>query len=1027
MYFFTNTVKITLRVYKLFCKFDIHAVLCYMYLIIIMNGYIQINDNISIIHGIIVKITKQNNVRIIDINKPNSSMLIHISNIKLILRLFEETNIEKDLICNLPIKIFCKRENGKTIYTIYDILNKQNNYDKNFDKWLLHRRDTEPNTKTNKIIYDPGIKKEIIKDSEKLHTWLTNGIDNKPDKYIGTELSNEYNKYLSKLEKIKSKLNKIDIIEEMILRGMKIKPDILVAKRICDRTKIKNIPIKFIKLLIEQYLPLIEKFHHLTSKYDLKSFAEDLGICKILKKLENSYDKSDADELLEYDKINKIYLLSINYIINNNFSIKKKINKLLLSEINIKNINKLFQKDYDKNTNILEFIGKYSSYYLEKKKDIERKKSNMDILWKVIETLYRKLNNKNTFSEINKILIDDRLSHHSKLNINKVLDELHNTLIHKIDNEWYTLIDRFNEQVFVVNFHKNLNSMPVNMIDNYGEYTEGLKSLQPEFIKKLACNNICTLIGGPGTGKSHTTATAIRMHCENDLNCIIVGPTGMSVLNMKSKWDDEQSKIYTKDVKPDFYTMHKVFHTAKNDYCTGHPDYCPGETTKFYSREDKKKCEKCKILDALKNVHTIFIDEAGMIDDTTMYEFIKVVKFKCKNLTKICYIGDCHQLSPIGYGSPFQSFNKLSNSQINMNILELIEILRTDNKEIPELCKQINDGNSTFFDNYDSQTQNSPVTWAEHDPTYSILSNYSPDKMAIIADTNRKCAEINKHIQKNIYSRNIDSYNFKTDVFFEGTRVLINKNCTKLDKDDKNISLVNGNFGKIIKIEEEDDKLYVQIEIDCGEKPIVIYEIPIFEPKDKYFNVFKINNDKYYTPSEKDICGFQVGYATTVHKFQGSEHKNIIYYMVSYYWERNLPYTAISRAKHTVKIVGSKKLFKTVIGNQISYEYSAYDYILENGITYEEEYPSYNLFKSKLYDGSITTLNNKRVIRLMNYGKYRDKTYIWVINNNTYYVKCIWEKWENIKKPDFMKSWETNEYKCFVYLKKKIQTGKLKW
>ena len=101
-------------------------------------------------------------------------------------------------------------------------------------------------------------------------------------------------------------------------------------------------------------------------------------------------------------------------------------------------------------------------------------------------------------------------------------------------------------------------------------------------------------------------------------------------------------------------------------------------------------------------------------------------------------------------------------------------------------------------------------------------------------------------------------------------------------------------------------------------------------------HVFVEFPDKSMTLSEEDMLTMSLAYAITVHKAQGSEYHRILLPFTSMYnvmLQRNLLYTAITRAKDKVLIIGSKTAIQTAVNNQeYQYRYTLFKERLEGVI-----------------------------------------------------------------------------------------------
>ena len=158
---------------------------------------------------------------------------------------------------------------------------------------------------------------------------------------------------------------------------------------------------------------------------------------------------------------------------------------------------------------------------------------------------------------------------------------------------------------------------------------------------------------------------------------------------------------------------------------------------------------------------------------------------------------------------------------------------------------------------------------------------------------------ISKHLQETLNPRRPDREEIKVDgrIFRVGDKVIQMEN--NYDQD-----VYNGEIGRITNI--------------LGKH--VFVEFP----------------DKSMTLTEEDMLTMSLAYAITVHKAQGSEYHRILLPFTSMYnvmLQRNLLYTAITRAKDKVLIIGSKTAIQTAVNNQeYQYRYTLFKERLEGVI-----------------------------------------------------------------------------------------------
>lgn len=429
--------------------------------------------------------------------------------------------------------------------------------------------------------------------------------------------------------------------------------------------------------------------------------------------------------------------------------------------------------------------------------------------------------------------------------------------------------------------------------DNF-EFNEKQKNA----IYNLCKHKLAVLTGGPGTGKSSCIECAlnlmIKLHdasvgYEYDVDVeriCILAPTGIAFKSLRTK-------LGTLQLNDEYVgTLHKMIHNIF----------------------PKIKCERHKYPEL------IIIDEMSMVNIFTFQELLRFVKiFGCK----LWLIGDPNQLPPIGPGNPLQS------------IIDSIEngLFLDDDERKPHTKLLINNRSSgcvaTIVERMTKHKlvkkkhlfENVSFVDVEYEDKKQILdilneNNYNhDDKETIILTPQHKgifgVKSLNNIIQ--------ETYN-KHEVIFETSwckfklfdRVVRVKN----DYSNKEDIKVNGQQGIIQDYDDQKQKVTI-IYDDDGSKETVLYD----ELND-LFNLF---------------------YASTIHKLQGSE-KQKVFIMISEghsMWNPNIEcgkdsskliFTACSRSKSELILIGSYKQF---LGCQNERKYTIPTLFMKKGFSYQ--------------------------------------------------------------------------------------------
>ncbi len=397
-----------------------------------------------------------------------------------------------------------------------------------------------------------------------------------------------------------------------------------------------------------------------------------------------------------------------------------------------------------------------------------------------------------------------------------------------------------------------------------------LSDKQKEAIKLCLNSNVAVITGGPGTGKTTIIKCVIDIFKERDISYVLCAPTGRA------------AKRITETSGEKACTMHRLL-----------------EITKIDDRD----------LDSLINFETkivendvVIVDEASMIDTILMNNLIKALK----PATKLILVGDSDQLPSVGPGSVLKDI--ISSGVVN--VLELTEIYRQSAKsEIIVNAHRVKNGEYIDFKKKDKKPDMFLVETGSIEETRIELESLIAHRLEnyngidILNDVQvitpiKKTAlgtwELNKVIQNilNPISKNKAHRKHGDKTFMKGDKVMQIRNNYDLTYEINGVlanGVYNGDIGIIEKIDSEEQLLVVKF--DDGK--VVEYEF-------------------------KELDQLEHAYAITVHKSQGSEFNTVIipiYICFEKLFNRNLIYTAMTRAKSLLIFVGSKQALNYMVDN----------------------------------------------------------------------------------------------------------------
>ncbi|MFY9549205.1 ATP-dependent RecD-like DNA helicase [Miniphocaeibacter sp.] len=392
---------------------------------------------------------------------------------------------------------------------------------------------------------------------------------------------------------------------------------------------------------------------------------------------------------------------------------------------------------------------------------------------------------------------------------------------------------------------------------------------QIEAIKSSILENILVITGGPGTGKTTIINEIVNIYTLNGHKVILTAPTGRAAKRMEESTNHEAK------------TIHRLL---------GYMPVDSGRGMIFDHNEENP-------LDA----DIIIIDESSMIDLVLLENLLKGIQSE----TKIIFVGDIDQLPSVGAGNTLKDIinsklvktirlHKIFRQSENSNIV--VNAHRINSGEYPILNEK---GKDFFFipANNNTLTQKTLLSLvAKRLPEYYNIKNIediqvlTPMKKSEIGTT-----ELNKKLQEVLNPKrpSTEEVVYGDKVFREYDKVMqIRNNYTKEFKTktgQEGLGVFNGDFGIITEI-------------------------------DNYDNIIKVlfDNDRFVEYTVKELDELSLSYAITIHKSQGSEFPAVVIplgpgpYMLM---TRNLIYTAITRARKLVVLVGSLKYLQNMINN----------------------------------------------------------------------------------------------------------------
>ncbi len=403
-----------------------------------------------------------------------------------------------------------------------------------------------------------------------------------------------------------------------------------------------------------------------------------------------------------------------------------------------------------------------------------------------------------------------------------------------------------------------------------------LDELQLQAVMTSIQNGLFILSGGPGTGKTTTINMMLHYFESEGLDIMLAAPTGRAAKRMTEATGFEAK------------TIHRLL-----------------ELNSALSDEDNRKVrfERNELTPLEADV--IIIDEMSMVDIQLFQALLKAIIPG----TRLILVGDVNQLPSVGPGQVLRDimdsgcfpsvvlqkiFRQAGESDIVVNAHRINrgEQIALDNKSMDFFLLERNDVNVIY--------KHMIQLIQEKLPGYVQATPMDIQVLTPMRKGTLGCETLNAILQRylNPPAPNKREYAVGDAIYREGDKVMQIRNNYQLEWEivsrygipvDSGMGIFNGDTGKILEIRESASELVV--EYDEGRR--VTYPFSLLEE-------------------------LELAYAITIHKSQGSEYPAVILPLLSgprMLFNRNLLYTAITRARNCVTILGSSNTVRGMIDN----------------------------------------------------------------------------------------------------------------
>jgi exodeoxyribonuclease V alpha subunit len=377
---------------------------------------------------------------------------------------------------------------------------------------------------------------------------------------------------------------------------------------------------------------------------------------------------------------------------------------------------------------------------------------------------------------------------------------------------------------------------------------------QEEAILLAATSKVLIITGGPGTGKTTLITAVLRIFQQLKLRILLAAPTGRAAkrMNEATGWEAK--------------TIHRLL------------EYSPRKGGFKKDQDDPLEAD------------VVIIDETSMVDTLLMYHLLKAIP----SHAHLILVGDVDQLPSVGPGNVLKDIIRSG----SFTVVRLSEIFRQAQESMIVVnAHKVNQGQLPVLKEIDKPDKTDFQFIQEEDPE-KILQNIldlcsegipgqfkfhplreiqvlAPMHKGIIGVANLNI-ELQKRLNPGQPGITHGAWNFRI-----GDKVM--QIVNNYDKD-----VFNGDIGLISKIDSEEREVVIDFD------------------------------GRLVTYDYSDLDEVVLAYAVSVHKSQGSEYPVVILPVVTQHYmllQRNLIYTAITRAKKLVIMIGTKKALAIAIRN----------------------------------------------------------------------------------------------------------------
>lgn len=404
-----------------------------------------------------------------------------------------------------------------------------------------------------------------------------------------------------------------------------------------------------------------------------------------------------------------------------------------------------------------------------------------------------------------------------------------------------------------------------------------LDEKQQEAIKEAVRNGLMVITGGPGTGKTTTINAIIRYFEMEGLDIYLAAPTGRAAKRMTEATGYEAK------------TIHRLLEL------TGIPEESSARV--HFERNAQNPLE----------ADVIIIDEMSMVDIFLMHALLSAVVTG----TRLILVGDVNQLPSVGPGSVLKDIIRSG----EFPVVELTKIFRqASQSDIVVNAHKINQGIPVVLDNKSMD--------------FFFLKRYDANVIISVVITLIQ-KKLPKFVDAQPYDIQVLTPMRKGLLGVERLNGILQQYLNPPEKEKKEKEHGNGLFREGDKVMQIKNNYQIEWEVRG------LYGIPVEKGVGVFngdtgilreINTFaetvtvEFDEKRFVEYSFKQLDELELAYAITIHKAQGSEYPAVIIPLLGgpkMLMNRNLLYTAVTRARKCVTLVGDEKTFEEMENNRM--------------------------------------------------------------------------------------------------------------